>query len=204
MLFLILDGVLVSASWKGLFEAYKAIIKAEGKDYRDFFKNLKEFEKWWTPDWRKNNRKIGLKNPDKSHGVFYDIYDPYCYLYPWAEIIAKKLSERHLLAIFTNRHRESADPYIAPIKKYFFIIIGGGDIKKLKPDPEGVNMILVRTGATREESLFIGDTTEDILAGKAAGIKTGAAKWGLGDWKKLLELNPDYVFKKWKDLLGLL
>src|SRR3989344_723597 len=116
-----LDGVLVSASWRGLFAAYKEIIKVEKKDYRDFFKNLEEFKKWWTPDWRENNRKIGIEELDKSHCVFYGIYNSYIRLYPWAEDIARKLSERHQLAILTNRHRESAESYIAPVKKYFLI-----------------------------------------------------------------------------------
>jgi len=49
--------------------------------------------------------------------------------------------------------------------------------------------------------LMIGDMPEDIIAGKLAGIKTGAVKWGLGDWKNLLAENPDYTFEKYKDLL---
>jgi len=33
------------------------------------------------------------------------------------------------------------------------------------------------------------------------GIKTGAVKWGLGDWDELLAYLPDYAFEEYEHLL---
>ncbi len=197
------DGVLYKASWKGLFEAYKAVIKSQGKNYKDFFKNLNEFRKWWNPDWRKNLRKLDIKaeDSDEAHRIFYEISNSYNYLFPWARKIISELSKKHQLAIFTNRHSSNARTLLRPISIYFSCIIGGEDVRRLKPDPEGIYRILAILEMKTRDVLMVGDTPEDILAGKAAGVKTGAVKWGLGDWENLLSRDPDYKFKKYTDLL---
>ena len=205
------DGVIFEAKWQNLFKAYRAIIKEEGKNSKDFFKNLEEFKRWWTPDWHKNNKKIGIQSLNKSlesHALFYKVYNSGLGLFSWVNSVMKTLYQNHRLAVLTNRHKADAEKYLNPVIKYFSLIVGCEDIKKLKPDPEGINFILWRSEIFKTRSalsnvLMIGDMPDDIMAGKAAGIKTGAVKWGLGDWNELLALNPDYAFEKYKDLLGI-
>lgn len=199
-----LDGPLVKASWKKLFEAYKKLIAADGKNWKDFFRNIPEFQKFWSPDWKENNKKICLENVDGGHRVFYETYDGVnTGLFPWTSEIIPKLSKKHRLAIFTNRHSARARILIKPISRYFECIIGGEDVRRLKPDPEGIFRIfsILGIGMEDRDALMIGDMPEDLIAGKAAGVKTGAVKWGLGDWDELLACGPDYVFEKYKDLL---
>lgn len=202
LIILDLDGVLVEASWKGLFEGYKAIIKYGRKDHRDFFQDLEGFKKWWVPDWRKNSARLGMPISEELHRIFYGICRQYVRLFPWVPETIRKMAEKHLLAIFTNRHREeNAEQYIAPVKKYFSMIIGAEDVKKLKPHPEGIKLILGKTGFKKRNAVMIGDMPEDIMAGKSAGIKTGAVKWGLGDWDELMAYVPDYSFEEPEHLL---
>ncbi len=198
------DGVILNASWEVLYQAYQAVISGIGKKAEEFFKNIDEFKRWWNPDWRINNRNLGIINEERTSRIFYQIYGPSAYLFPWVEEIVKKLSENNLLAIFTNGSRNNATRHARGIINYFWQIISAEDVKKLKPDPEGLNKIArngQRLGIKRKDILFIGDTVEDIMAGKAAKVKTGAVKWGLGDWQKLLALKPDYLFEKPTDLL---
>ncbi len=197
------DGVLFKASWKGLFEAYKAMIAAAGKDYWEYFINFREFKEWWSPDWQENNRKIGIREKDlgKAHENFYRIYNSYIYLFSWSGKVVCELAKSHQLSIFTNRHSSSVRTLIKPISRHFSCIIGGDDVRRLKPDPEGIYRILSILEKEKEGALMIGDMPEDIIAGKLAGIKTGAVKWGLGDWDELLSLDPDYKFERYKDLL---
>ena len=80
------------------------------------------------------------------------------------------------------------------LSKYFEIQICSDDVRKTKPDPEGINMILEKTGSKPNETLFVGDSPVDMRAGKAAMVHTGAALWSpenLGDPR--IE-NPDYEF----------
>jgi HAD superfamily hydrolase (TIGR01509 family) len=197
------DGVLYKADWKGLFEAYKAVIKSQGKNYKDFFKNLNEFRKWWSPDWHKNNRKLAIKEEDidNAHRIFYEISNSYTYLFPWVGEVLRELRHRHQLALVTNRHRENTEKILGSLRGHFSFIVGGEDVKKLKPNPEGIRIILKEIYVDPDETLIIGDMPEDISAGRAAGIKTGAVKWGLGDWDELLAYLPDYAFEEYEHLL---
>jgi len=62
-------------------------------------------------------------------------------------------------------------------------------------------MILDILKIKTKDVLMIGDMPADIIAGRAAGIKTGVVKWGLGDWDELMTYSPDYAFKKHEHLL---
>ncbi|MBU1091532.1 HAD-IA family hydrolase [Patescibacteria group bacterium] len=199
------DGVLVRASWEGIFEAYKALIKAEGKDYRSFFNNIDEMKKWWNTDWHENEKRIDIKDIEKSHKIFYDIASRYIHLLPWTENILEKLLKKYKMAILTNRHSSSALKQIGPVAKFFEVIIGAEHLEKLKPNSEGVRIILMETKIARKDALMIGDMPADLIAGKTADTKTGAVIWeyGLGtdeDFAKL-DFKPDYIFRTPFDFL---
>ncbi len=198
------DGVLFEASWENLFNAYEILIRAAGKNPRNFYVNLEEFKKCWNPDWRENDKKIGIQPTDqrsKLDELFYRVYNSGLALFPWVKAAIRYLHQKHRLAIFTNRHNANVEPYLKNVRQYFSVVAGCEDVRRLKPDPEGINFILRKTGMPKVFSLMIGDTVADINAGKNAGIQTGAVKWGLGDWNDLLAENPDYKFKNWNDLL---
>lgn len=202
------DGVLFPAIWDKPFKAYVAVLKSIGKDYRDFFGDIPEFKKSWNPDWRENNQKLGIKDSVDTNRIFYETYNYGLQIFPWAENAILNLSSRHELAMLTSRNRQEIEKLIGSLAIYFWPLVSSDSVVKLKPDPEGVNLILSKTKVLKEQVLIIGDLTVDILAGKAAGIKTGAVKWGLGGddeegWKAILDLNPDYLFEKPEDLLRL-
>jgi HAD superfamily hydrolase (TIGR01549 family) len=192
-----LDGVLLNISWKGLFEAYDKLLQAEGKDYRDFYKNLEEFKQWWNPDWRKNEQRLGIKNKTWSHKIFYETVGRYTYLLPWVDDMLGKLSKKYQLSILTSRHKESTLAHLGSVARHFRIILGSDNVRNLKPHPEGINLILSKTKTGKKEALIIGDMSTDVQAGNAAGIKTGAVIWeyGLGTDEDFAELNPDYIFR---------
>lgn len=197
------DGVLRSASWEGMLEAYIAIIKYLGKDHRDFFKNLEEFKKWWDPDWRKNDKKLGIVPGESTNSnIFHQYYDPYIYTFPWIPDIVGELEKKHTLTILSSASDNSIKDLMGEAVKYFRLIIGYECVKKLKPDPEGINLILEKMNISPSETIMIGDTNVDILAGKNAGTKTGAVTWGLGEKNELLAISPDYLFEKPTDLLS--
>ncbi len=55
-----------------------------------------------------------------------------------------------------------------------------------------------------EETLYVGDTSGDIDAGKEAGVKTMAVNWGIQCEEKLKEAEPDYFFERVMDVRNLL
>ena len=50
---------------------------------------------------------------------------------------------------------------------------------------------------------MVGDTTADILAGKAAGLQTCAVTYGFGSLAELQHCQPDYVIDTFSDLVKL-
>ena len=50
---------------------------------------------------------------------------------------------------------------------------------------------------------MVGDTAADILAGKAAGLKTCAVTYGFGALEELRHCQPDYMIGTFSDLVSL-
>ncbi|MFW9947809.1 MAG: HAD family hydrolase, partial [Candidatus Odinarchaeota archaeon] len=51
-------------------------------------------------------------------------------------------------------------------------IVGREDIRKWKPEPEGLLKIKEYFGVKKDEMVFIGDLDKDLLTGQNAGIES--------------------------------
>lgn len=58
------------------------------------------------------------------------------------------------------------------MKEYFDVIIGLEQVKKHKPDPEGLLEACKKLGKGHDSAIYIGDTPGDVLAGINAGMFT--------------------------------
>jgi HAD superfamily hydrolase (TIGR01549 family) len=107
------------------------------------------------------------------------------------------------LAIFTGKSRYTNIISLEElgITDCFDLIYTGSDVKNSKPHPDALFRILEDLELNSDEVLFIGDSHLDILAGKAAGVPTAAAKWGAVETEKLLQSNPDFVFETPKEFI---
>jgi HAD superfamily hydrolase (TIGR01509 family) len=191
------DGVLRSVSWEGLHVAYVEIIKAKGKDPNQFFTDLQTFQSWFDLDWHKNIIDIDgvyLDNPT-INALFHKHYDSYVQLFPWVEDILTHLSQKYKLAILSSSSIHSVKQELGDVARFFSLIVGAETVTHLKPHPEGVHHILNHFGVLPEGAIIIGDTPHDLNAGFAAGIWTGAVKWGLAPWSELHSLNADMYFE---------
>jgi len=87
------------------------------------------------------------------------------------------------LALVTNKNREFTDIICdrLGIIDFFDIIIGGGDVKELKPHPEGILKVLKTTRSTPKSSWMVGDSHTDIAAASRAGINSCLCAFGPGN-----------------------
>ena len=83
----------------------------------------------------------------------------------------------------------------------FDVIVAGDDCENHKPHPEPLLRAIEKAPASRSEAIYIGDSTHDIVAGRAARVMTAAATWGPFPRAELEELRPDLLFNHPKDLL---
>ncbi|MDI6783610.1 MAG: HAD family hydrolase [bacterium] len=123
-----------------------------------------------------------------------------------AQLFSQAQQQGIILGIFTGKCRRTCLINLNQLgyAPYFSYVITGDDIIHRKPHPEGINKILTVTGSNPDETIYIGDSVADMKAGRAAGVKTGAAFWDPLADKRILDLNPDYIFNTISDLRKLL
>ena len=83
----------------------------------------------------------------------------------------------------------------------YFDRVQGTDGFAYKPEPEVVLRAAAGLGAKPEDCLFIGDSETDMEAGRRAGVKTCAARYGYGDPESLARWEPDYWISEFSELL---
>lgn len=86
----------------------------------------------------------------------------------------------------------------------FDSVVTGDEVDKPKPDPQGILRTLERFGATKDEAIYIGDSNNDVRAGKAAGIHTAGVHWLPMSQSKTFPAGPDYYWTSVDQLLDLI
>ena len=74
----------------------------------------------------------------------------------------------------------------------FFDHVQGTDGFPAKPEPDVLLKSIAALGARPEDCLFVGDSPADMEAGRRAGIRTCAVRWGYGDPEEMARWKPDY------------
>lgn len=74
----------------------------------------------------------------------------------------------------------------------YFDHVQGTDGFPAKPEPDVLLKSLEALGVRAEDCLLIGDAPADMEAGRRAGIKTCAVRWGYGDPQEMARWEPDY------------
>ena len=78
------------------------------------------------------------------------------------------------------------------------------DVIRAKPDPESLFLACSRLSCRPENTLYVGDHERDIIAGKAANMKTVAASYGyILDKKKISDWQADYEIDHPSELISL-
>lgn len=87
------------------------------------------------------------------------------------------------------------------ISRFFVQLQGSEDIPR-KPDPAIVHRILDTQQWKLSETLMVGDTENDILAGKNAGVATCAVTYGSMTRDQLECFHPDCIIPNFPDILS--
>lgn len=89
------------------------------------------------------------------------------------EVLQKLNKHNFVLALLTNNSRKATLDALQRfnLSSFFAEIIAREDVKKMKPDKEGLELILKRLSLKREETVFVGDSWVDGVAAKKADIR---------------------------------
>ena len=124
-----------------------------------------------------------------------------------AEATLRLLHERGWrMAIATTKVHRHVEAIIEKFGWHdmFPVMVGGDDVSRVKPDPEAFRLAMSRLGAKPENTLVIGDTTNDVLAAQAIPVPVVAVVSPYGGHESLLASRPDYVIDTISELPFLL
>jgi len=80
--------------------------------------------------------------------------------------------------------------------------VQGTDGFPAKPEPDVILASIRALGVAPETCLLVGDSAADMEAGKRAGVRTCAVRWGYGDPHEMAKWEPDYWIDEPQQLLA--
>jgi HAD superfamily hydrolase (TIGR01549 family) len=121
------------------------------------------------------------------------------YLIQGAARIVKTMASNGLkIGLVTSTQRKYLEIKMQPLKDagvdhLFEAIITTDDVAKRKPAPDPLVVCAQQLDMKPESCAYVGDTTTDIKAGKAARMRTVGVMTGFDDYKSLKRENPDAI-----------
>ncbi|AFV00226.1 phosphoglycolate phosphatase [Simiduia agarivorans] len=125
-------------------------------------------------------------------------------LYPGAsELLAALQNAGCRLALTTNKPIQFARPLLEHlgINARFDWVLGGECVPEKKPAPHMLLEVMRDAGIGADASLMVGDSSADIGAARAAGVKVAAVTFGYDNGNPVAGLNPDLLVDGLVELL---
>jgi phosphoglycolate phosphatase len=124
--------------------------------------------------------------------------------YPYVKETLLKIGGRYKKAVISNKREGFSREILEGIDilQFFDIVLGSDSVREHKPSPVPVLEVMKRFGAAKDEAVMIGDSSYDIQAGRAAGIKVIAVTYGFRSRETLKD--ADYIIDKLDELLNIL
>ena len=106
------------------------------------------------------------------------------------------------MAVITNKNESLSNLLLKElgIHHYFETICGGNTFAEMKPSPLPLLNVITRLEVAPHEALMVGDSINDIEAGRQAGIATIGCSWGFADSPELD--GSDYMANSCNDLFA--
>ena len=111
------------------------------------------------------------------------------------ETLAALKQKGFLLIVFTNNAKSPTLEVLQRfhLESFFDLVVAREDVKKMKPDPEGISLILTKFNLSPEQAVFVGDSWVDALAATNAGVRfilireerLDEAKYGITIWRHI-------------------
>ena len=117
-------------------------------------------------------------------------------LYPDVEAGLKAMRDAGLkLACVTNKPRRFAVQLLTQygLIDYFSLVIGGDTLPKKKPDPLPMLTACAQMQVVPEATVAIGDSENDALAGRAAGLATLTVPYGYNHGQSVQTIKSDGI-----------
>lgn len=145
---------------------------------------------------------------DEGLAIFLDYNDrhiaDFTVLYQGVPETLEELRRRgFILTVASNKNEDLCRKIlgILGIENFFEAVLGADSVSRRKPDPEPVLTLMERFAVTAAETMMIGDSINDIAAGKGAGVATVACTFGYGSSEEIS--GAHYFVRSFSSILRL-
>ncbi len=112
----------------------------------------------------------------------------------------------HFMGIVSTKTRIRIEEVLEKfdLKKYFRVVIGGDEVAENKPSPMGLLHAMEVLSVTKNETLYIGDSTTDAKTARNAGVAFVAVLTGVTKREDFAEYSPLMICEEFGELLHVL
>ena len=134
--------------------------------------------------------------------ISWNNYDKYAKAYPYTKELLLFLNNNHIpFGVVTSKYRQSTIHCLEVIKINDLVsaFVCGDDVKNIKPDPEGIYLLMERFHIEdKKKVLYIGANNVDYLTARNAGVDVALVSWG--PRKIDTSLTPEYWISSLKEV----
>ena len=126
-------------------------------------------------------------------------------VYPGVQESLDWLRERDVpMAIITNKPAQFIEPLLREkgLGGYFCWLVGGDTLPQQKPDPAALLWVMDKANVAPGESLFVGDSRNDVHAARAAGVPCVALSYGYNHGEPIANEQPTLVLDDLRELVA--
>ena len=107
------------------------------------------------------------------------------------DLLASLRAAGYRLAVVSNKH----DAGVQALCARFFgdhldVVVGADGSRPLKPAPDGLLYAMEQLGVAPDNVWYVGDSAQDVMTARAAGVRSVAVTWGFQDPERLLAQHP--------------
>lgn len=142
--------------------------------------------------------KIYVEHADKVMNVNTRVYDEVFSILPFLK------KQEIATAIVSTKYRYRIQEILErdKLSTYFDLVVGGEDVLKHKPDPEGLIKAILQLNKTNQETLYVGDSLVDWETAQKAGVDFCAVLTGTVSEEEFRARGASLIIKSLDELMN--
>lgn len=171
-------------------------------------KNQEDMTSVYSVELRHSLYRFGLNDLQTKH--FFDLHSRAMSLRalevePFYQVIRVLSACQIPKVVITSSYSEVVHKVLGKCKEYhpeFLMAVLGREVRKTKT--EKINHVLSLLGINREDALYVGDLTSDILYCRDVPVDIACVGYGYHPPPYLQQFGPDYLFETQEDFIRFL
>jgi HAD superfamily hydrolase (TIGR01509 family) len=168
-----------------------------------------QYHEIYAPDWRQMYRalQLPLEKWDEADQLWLQHYkNDAPELADGCKCLLDQLAGKYDLGIVTSgtRERVRREAEELSLLELFKNVVSGDDVQNKKPHPEGLLVAMKFFGKTPQSCCYVGDSPDDIVMGKRAGMTTIGIQSRYPGSQRILAAKPDFLIGSLPDLMNII